>query len=139
MHRSPSRSLRGFTVLELLVVIAIVAVIAGLLTKYRTVDPSEIDEDLPSEEELEELDSEELDELFRQNITIIGESQNKKASQNKKESQNNESQNDSRSDSRDGSQDELVKGNEVVIKEDFNNKNVQNVQQKEEKKRKESA
>ena len=31
MHRSPSRSLRGFTVLELLVVIAIVAVIAGLL------------------------------------------------------------------------------------------------------------
>ena len=31
MHRSPSRSLRGFTVLELLVVIAIVAVISGLL------------------------------------------------------------------------------------------------------------
>ena len=31
MHGSPSRSLRGFTVLELLVVIAIVAVIAGLL------------------------------------------------------------------------------------------------------------
>lgn len=31
MHRSPSRTLRGFTVLELLVVIAIVAVIAGLL------------------------------------------------------------------------------------------------------------
>ena len=39
----------------LVLTVPIAAVIAGLLTKYRKVDPSEIDENLPSEEELEEL------------------------------------------------------------------------------------
>ena len=39
----------------LVLTVPIAAVIAGTLTKYRKIDPSEIDEDLPSEEELEEL------------------------------------------------------------------------------------
>ena len=39
----------------LVLTVPIAAVIAGALTKYRKIDPSEIDEDLPSEEELEEL------------------------------------------------------------------------------------
>ena len=39
----------------LVLTVPIAAVIAGVLTKYRKINPSEIDEDLPSEEELEEL------------------------------------------------------------------------------------
>ena len=39
----------------LVLTVPIAAVIAGILTKYRKVTPSEIDEDLPSEEELDEL------------------------------------------------------------------------------------
>ena len=39
----------------LVLTVPIAAVVAGILTKYRKVSPSEIDEDLPSEEELEEL------------------------------------------------------------------------------------
>ena len=39
----------------LVLTVPIAAVIAGVLTKYRKIDPSEVDEDLPSEEELEEL------------------------------------------------------------------------------------
>ena len=39
----------------LVLTVPIAAVIAGVLTKYRKIDPSEIDDDLPSEEELEEL------------------------------------------------------------------------------------
>ena len=39
----------------LVLTVPIAAVIAGILTKYRKITPSEIDEDLPSEEELEEL------------------------------------------------------------------------------------
>ncbi|MCZ6679538.1 MAG: YibE/F family protein [Candidatus Poribacteria bacterium] len=39
----------------LVLTVPIAAVIAGILTKYRKIDPSTMDEDLPSEEELEEL------------------------------------------------------------------------------------
>ena len=39
----------------LVLTVPIAAVIAGALTKYRKIKPSEIDEDLPSEEDLEEL------------------------------------------------------------------------------------
>ena len=39
----------------LVLTVPIAAVIAGVLTKYRKINPSEVDEDLPSEEELEEL------------------------------------------------------------------------------------
>ncbi len=39
----------------LVLTVPIAAVIAGILTRYRKIDPSAIDEDLPSEEELEEL------------------------------------------------------------------------------------
>ena len=39
----------------LVLTVPIAAVIAGVLTKYRKVNPADIDEDLPSEEELEEL------------------------------------------------------------------------------------